>query len=889
MLAALTGLTSLNLWNNNISAEGARALAALTDLTILDLGHNSIGAEGARALAALTGLSSLDLRSNRIGADGARALATLTGLTYLNLGNNDIGDDGAFYVQDMTRLVSLELSNTGITQAFAFMRLRQLRMLNINGCHLAHEMPALWKMENSRTVYLANGAIRGVPSEVLSANDRDNCLPRLRAHIEDLLASDCDGSGGGHAVEDVKLMILGNGNAGKTQICRRMRGEPFDETVPSTHGIQVTSALLSPDDEGNPITLRIWDFGGQDIYHGTHALFLKSRAVFPLVWSADTTDHEEHVRAGQRFRNYPLDYWLAYVKDLGGRQSPVLVVQTKVDAPAERRSPPLPEDWTNGLDWHAVVDSSAANARGVVKFQHELTEAVHWLRRTQGVSTIGGGRAAVKAQIEAMQKAGRQVLSLDEFRAMCEADGRISSPELFLDFLHTSGTVFYRAGLFGHQIILDQEWALRAVYAVFDREKSHKQLLRAGGRFDQSLLGALVWDAEGHSEKDQKQFIDFMRASGMCFKLRDASEGFEAEYVAPDLLPDRTDPSVQAALAAFPSETAAATGAITFALLPHGLLRTVMAAIGDKAGRAGTYWRDGFSFYDEETKSRALVEQAWDANWAGEIRVQTHGGDAAALLARVMKLIEDRTERFGARPTGKSTSLDRMEPAERGRASHPMAYPIQYGAPDRDPVLAFKPVHQPTAQAEYYVSYAWGDDTPEGRAREKVVDDFCAAAEARGVRVIRDKVDMKLGDRISAFMGKLAQGDRVFIFLSDKYLKSAFCVTELTEVWRECRQRPAEFSQRARVYVLPSADIASAGGRAQRSVYWRQKYEELVAVDKAHGSLAMSDADNLDYRRMSRWWSELPNILKDVQDTLRPQSFDDFVAHALEGLDRSIM
>src|SRR6185436_2340201 len=46
-------------------------------------------------LAALTGLTSLDLSANPIGDAGARALATLTGLTSLDLSVNSIGDDGA--------------------------------------------------------------------------------------------------------------------------------------------------------------------------------------------------------------------------------------------------------------------------------------------------------------------------------------------------------------------------------------------------------------------------------------------------------------------------------------------------------------------------------------------------------------------------------------------------------------------------------------------------------------------------------------------------------------------------------------------------------------------------------------------------------------------------
>jgi hypothetical protein len=63
------------------------------------------------------------------------------------------------------------------------------------------------------------------------------------------------------------------------------RGETFDEAVPSTHGIQVSSLPLTTHVLDAPVTLKIWDFGGQDIYHGTHALFLKPRAVFSVVWT----------------------------------------------------------------------------------------------------------------------------------------------------------------------------------------------------------------------------------------------------------------------------------------------------------------------------------------------------------------------------------------------------------------------------------------------------------------------------------------------------------------------------------------------------------------------------------------------------------------------------
>jgi hypothetical protein len=41
------------------------------------------------------------------------------------------------------------------------------------------------------------------------------------------------------------------------------------------------------------ITLKIWDFGGQDIYHGTHALF-------PVIWTPESEVAREHSMAASR-------------------------------------------------------------------------------------------------------------------------------------------------------------------------------------------------------------------------------------------------------------------------------------------------------------------------------------------------------------------------------------------------------------------------------------------------------------------------------------------------------------------------------------------------------------------------------------------------------------
>jgi internalin A len=751
--------------------------------------------------------------------------------------------------------------------------LRNLRKINLSGSRLDYDLPVFWMLPSLQEVILHDASLPGMPVEILSRHNYDNCLDRLRAHLADLTGDDV-------AVSDVKLMILGNGRVGKTQICRRLRGDSFDEAVPSTHGIQLSSLPLAPQVFDTPVTLKIWDFGGQDIYHGTHALFLKSRAVCPLVWTPKSEEEQFHTYGGFTFRNQPLAYWLAYVRIFGGARSPVLVIQSQCDRPEDERDPPLPSGALDGFGYKKVLHYSAkgdgTRARGHAALEETLLDAVQWMRSV-GVAKIGPGRAAVKEALEVKRAAGQRLISHQGYLDLCaEAErtgkGRVSDPALLLDYLQDSGTVFYRKGLFNDRIILDQAWALDAVYAVFDRaSETLKKIERNRGRFRRSELAEWVWQTHGVPE--QELFLSFMQQCGICFTIQkeDHEKRVEAEYIAPDLLPARSDDETQKRLKLVWDEASPdAEVVLTFALLPPGLVRALIARIGSDAGLAAEYWRDGVCFYDETTASRALIEQRWTEGWAGEVHITTKRGQAGVLLQPLIELVEDERISLGARPSGKNVT---------GVEAKAEAREAPDGKADEVPV---RPAHEPSKVLEYYVSYAWGDDTTEGKEREAVVDRLCSEAEARGKRIIRDKTAMKIGDRISTFMDRIGKGvvnGRVCIVLSDKYLKSPYCMHELFDVWRNCREESDTLIDRTRVLVLPSAKISTAVERAQYVIYWQNAFTALDALVKEHGQLVLSDEDNAEFRVMSRFVSETANVLQLIQGTLRPRSFDDYVNH----------
>ena len=192
------------------------------------------------------------------------------------------------------------------------------------------------------------------------------------------------------------------------------------------------------------------------------------------------------------------------------------------------------------------------------------------------------------------------------------------------------------------------------------------------------------------------------------------------------------------------------------------------------------------------------------------------------------------------------------------------------GAP-REPI----PPIPPPAEPEYFVSYAWGDDRHEGRQYDEIVDKFCAAAKKRNIRIRRDTEGIKTGQGISDFMQRLGRGDRIFVILSDKYLKSPNCMFELHEVWRNCKQDRRTFLNHTRVYSLPDAKIWTVAERANYAVYWQQESEKIRALIQERPEI-FGESDFRRYRLMRIFSQEIGEIVATLTDILQPKTFEEF-------------
>jgi len=736
-----------------------------------------------------------------------------------------------------------------------------LEHLDIDECAIETWANELWQLETLETLYAKDVELAGIPDGLLSANLDENCLPALRAHLADL-GHDCE------RLTDVKLTVLGNGRIGKTQIVNRLCGEAFEEDADSTHGVSLVRAPIPGATDEN---FNVWDFGGQDIYFGTHMLFLKSRAVFMLVWTPESDDAETHDHGGMTFRNQPVAWWLDCIRRFGNERSPLIVVQNQLDINGDRGDHPavaeIREEWKHcrSVAYSAKTDEG----RGA------LDDYLKHAAKRFNPPLIGKGRLAVMRKLQALREADRKraaedkrhrTLTFAAFESLCEKTGGVSDPVQFLLFLHNAGQIFWQENLFQKRVILDQAWVLDSVYAVFDRENCLDFLKRHHGRFTRSDLAMLLWEREGFSQDEQELILSFMQSCGICFTLREGSKDAETVYIAPDHLPEDWDPKARALW----GDTAPdAERTFAFDSLPPALMRNLIGRIGTKAGLSCDYWRNGFYGYERRTDARVLVEQAMNDRWQGEIRIQARGPRAPELVTEIERALQDEQRRLGL-------SSNKEEPERRptkGEDDKVEAVP---------PRLDFTP--EPRDERSYYVSYAWEDDKSEaGKTRAKIVDQFCArAAEEHGVVVQRDKDVMRIGNRISTFMKRIARGDRVIVVLSDKYLHSPFCMYELYEIWLQARTEDDRFLKRIRVFTQPDTKIWTITDRLESAQYWNDEYTKYAAID-GEQLLLLGAKDLQRVKLMRHFASHVGEILTHLTDILQPKDLDELEHYVFDG------
>ncbi|OCR00628.1 GTPase, partial [Oscillatoriales cyanobacterium USR001] len=331
---------------------------------------------------------------------------------------------------------------------------------------------------------------------------------------------------GSDTLYEAKLIIIGEGGAGKTTLARKIQNldSPLPNPDESTQGIDVQEWHFTMEN-GADFRVNIWDFGGQEIYHATHQFFLTKRSLYLLV--ADSRKEQPH-----------LDYWLNVV-ELFSENSPLLLIKNELnDRPVQIDESQLRARFDN---FKASFATNLGTPRGRVQVEKIVKSIKHHISQLPHIGTKFP-KTWIKIR-DILEQDKRNYISIDEFFNICDqngvtqgqsGDGRLTLSQ----FLHDLGVILHfqddKKSLLYKTIILNPNWGTDAIYQVLDNNRVKRNL----GKFTYSDVSKIWQDSQYNNM--QGELLELMSKFKLCYRINNSND----TYIAPQLL-DSNPPQYQ--------------------------------------------------------------------------------------------------------------------------------------------------------------------------------------------------------------------------------------------------------------------------------------------------------------------------------------------------------
>ncbi|HLM55330.1 MAG TPA: COR domain-containing protein [Pyrinomonadaceae bacterium] len=413
-------------------------------------------------------------------------------------------------------------------------KLTNLALLHAGNCKLVSVPESFGKLKKLQSISLWDNELSSLPeswgqlSSLYRLNLDGNPLnPELAAAyaegldaVKRYLLAKADAP---IVLNEGKLILIGEGEVGKSCLLGAMRGDEWEEGRPTTHGIEIKPVKVTDPETGTEITLNGWDFGGQRVYRPTHQLFFSAPAVYLVVWKPREGPQQGFVKE-----------WIKLVKHREP-EAKVLVVATH-GGPRERQPDIDRQEIWDLFGRDMVLDFHLVESKPDAKTQEraglaELKEAVGRV----AASLPEVGRTVPRRWEEARQalkETGVAYLPLEEVLELCR-DRKMDDDEA-RDFVRVS----HRLGHLIHYehdpalrdiVVLKPDWLATAMSFVLD----DKQTREAHGLVEFSRLSQLWNDPARPGESRYAPelhplFLRLMERFDLSYKVAIPSEPTDA-------------------------------------------------------------------------------------------------------------------------------------------------------------------------------------------------------------------------------------------------------------------------------------------------------------------------------------------------------------------------
>lgn len=550
----------------------------VTALNISIKGLNSLPPE----ISELKSLTKLDIRSSQL-TSLPPEISELKNLTQLDLHNNQLTSLPP-EISELKNLTQLDLRNN------------QLTSLSPEILELGLDIK--WEYQiGTKGVFLERNKLESPPVEIIKQG--------REAVVNYFISLE----GEKRPLNEVKVLLVGDGGAGKTSLVKRLLGEDFDGNEHQTQGINIKGWKFKEID--SEIKVNFWDFGGQEIMHATHQFFLSKRSLYILVLDSR--------------RDEKAEYWLKHIGSFGG-DSPILVVLNKIDEnPSfELNRKFLQEKYPSIKGFFRV---SCKVNKGIdifsLKLKKELSKVEHlrieWAKRWFNVKTR-------------LENMNCDFITFKEYQYMCleENIGDRSSQNTLVDFLNDLGVIVHFKDISLLDMhVLEPRWITEGVYKIINSEI----LVRKKGVLRFGMLDEILKQNKGedyyYPPERYSYIINLMKKFELCYTID------EEAVLLPDLLavPE-------------PNFDFDSSETLKFFIEYDFLPRSIMPRFIVKMNRDiknGLQWRTGVVLENKDFNSCAVIKSD---NEAKRIYINVNGGQKRDYFSSILFNLREINKSF---------------------------------------------------------------------------------------------------------------------------------------------------------------------------------------------------------------------------------------------------
>lgn len=389
---------------------------------------------------------------------------------------------------------------------------------------------------------------------------------------------------------EARLIVLGDGEVGKTSFIKVLRGLDYNADEKATEGVIIDRQHVPINIEGKEesVLVHYWDFGGQIHLHPTHQFFLRSRCVYVVMVKARTaSDRDEFI-----------EYWLEHIR-VYGDSAPTIIVQTQVDLlPVEvGMNAEIPFDRSRIVSAYPFVKGffnfSAPQKLGLEKIQSIINTLVG-----QSFVILHKKEIALKESIYTHQK-NHNTITRQEYQTIAR-DCQIDQEENLLNYFDQLGIALHFPQIDDDFFVINPNWLTKIIYRILWKNSAQGW----SGVISAEKIKLMITNDQSSPEEATidpdklPTLLKIMEQIGLLYHLHGAN------YLAPML----TSAENQSEFNSSAKEAVLSEKIISNKFLPAAIFYRLVTICGQEREipNAQDVWRTGF--YAQKFASLAKVE-----------------------------------------------------------------------------------------------------------------------------------------------------------------------------------------------------------------------------------------------------------------------------------------